>query len=79
MNKSGAQTTTKNAGVSRLERSGESPFVPTPRAARADDYVYTSSIYPIDEKGHAVTVDPLIGLAGPSTMEVQARPMFRES
>jgi len=76
MNKSGAQTTTKNAGVSRLERSGESPFVPTPRAARADDYVYTSSIYPIDEKGHAVTVDPLIGLAGPSTMEVQARRCF---
>ena len=65
-----------NTVVLKLERSGESPFVPAPSAVRASDYVYTSSIYPIDDKGHAVTVDPLIGAAGPSVIEVQTRRCF---
>ena len=41
----------------KLERFGTAPFAPAPRAARAGDYVFTSSIYPIDEAGHAVAVD----------------------
>lgn len=76
MNKPVDQSITQKLVVPKLERSGEAPFVPTPSAVRVGDYVYTSSIYPIDEKGHAVTVDPLIGLTGPSTMEVQARRCF---
>jgi 2-iminobutanoate/2-iminopropanoate deaminase len=35
--------------------------------------VFTSSIYPVDDSGHALTVDHLIGEAGPSLIEVQTR------
>ena len=56
-----------------LERIGSAPFAPAPRAVRAGDYVFTSSIYPIDEAGHAVSIDERLGEAGPSRMEVQAR------
>ena len=56
-----------------LERIGSAPFAPAPRAVRAGDYVFTSSIYPIDEAGHAVSIDEHLGEAGPSRMEVQAR------
>jgi enamine deaminase RidA (YjgF/YER057c/UK114 family) len=57
----------------KLGRFGAAPFAPAPRAVRAGDYVFTSSIYPIDEAGHAVAVDERLGEAGPSLMEVQAR------
>ncbi len=56
-----------------LQRIGAAPFAPAPRAVRAGDYVFTSSIYPIDDAGHALTVDERLGSAGPSAMEVQAR------
>lgn len=57
----------------KLERSGTSPFVPAPNACRAGDYVFTSSIYPIDASGHAITVDERLGEAGISLMEAQTR------
>jgi enamine deaminase RidA (YjgF/YER057c/UK114 family) len=57
----------------KLERIGQAPFAPAPKAVRAGDYIYTSSIYPIDDTGHALSVDERLGLAGPSLMEVQAR------
>src|SRR4051812_21505333 len=57
----------------KLERIGQAPFAPAPKAVRAGDYVYTSSIYPIDDVGHAVGIDERLGLAGPSLMEAQAR------
>jgi enamine deaminase RidA (YjgF/YER057c/UK114 family) len=63
----------KKAAAIELQRSGPAPFAPAPRAVRAGDYVFTSSIYPIDEAGHALTVDHLLGEAGPSLIEVQAR------
>ena len=56
-----------------LQRIGSAPFAPAPRAVRAGDYVFTSSIYPIDEAGHAVSIDEHLGEAGPSRMEAQAR------
>lgn len=62
-----------NSHVIMLERSGASAFVPAPRAVRAGDYVFTSTIYPIDSSGHAVTVDERLGEAGPSLMEAQTR------
>jgi len=37
------------------------------------DYVFTSSIYPIDSEGHAVGVDVALGEAGPSLIEMQTR------
>ncbi len=56
-----------------LERSGPAPYAPAPRAVKAGDYVYTSSIYPIDASGHAVAVDERLGEAGPSLIEAQTR------
>ena len=52
----------------KLERIGQAPFAPAPKAVRAGDYVFTSSIYPIDDAGHTVTVDERLGLAGPTLM-----------
>src|SRR5947207_950667 len=57
----------------KVERIGQAPFAPAPKAVRAGDYIYTSSIYPIDDAGHALSVDEGLGLAGPSLIEVQAR------
>jgi enamine deaminase RidA (YjgF/YER057c/UK114 family) len=62
-----------NSHVIMLERSGASAFVPAPRAVRAGDYVFTSTIYPIDSSGHAVTADERLGQAGPSLIEAQTR------
>jgi enamine deaminase RidA (YjgF/YER057c/UK114 family) len=62
-----------NSQVIVLERSGAAAFAPAPRAVRAGDYVFTSTIYPIDASGHAVAVDERLGEAGPSVMEVQTR------
>lgn len=57
----------------KLERSGMDPFAAAPRAVKAGDYVFTSSIYPADGAGFAVTNDTGRGATGPSLMEVQAR------
>jgi enamine deaminase RidA (YjgF/YER057c/UK114 family) len=40
---------------------------------RAGDYVFTSSIYPIDKAGHAIETDILLGEAGPSLIAAQTR------
>jgi 2-iminobutanoate/2-iminopropanoate deaminase len=57
----------------KLQKTGAASFVPAPRAVRAGDYVFTSSIYPIDDSGHAISVDALVGEAGPSLIAVQTR------
>jgi enamine deaminase RidA (YjgF/YER057c/UK114 family) len=62
-----------NSHVITLERSGPAAFAPAPRAVRAGDYVFTSTIYPIDSSGHAVTADERLGEAGPSVMGLQTR------
>src|SRR5580693_3947401 len=56
-----------------LTRSRPAPFAPTPRAVRAGEFIFTSSIYPIDDNGHAIQVDERLGEAGPSPIEVQTR------
>lgn len=56
-----------------LQRSPAMPFTPVPRAVRAGDYVFTSSVYPIDAAGHAIGVDEPLGEAGPSRIAVQTR------
>ena len=57
----------------KLQRIAASPFVPAPSAVRVGDYIFTSSIYPIDDSGHAVIGDAVLGEAGPSVITVQAR------
>lgn len=57
----------------RLQRSGPMPFAPAPRAVRAGDYIFTSSIYPVDEAGRALTVDELVGETGISLVGAQTR------
>lgn len=56
-----------------LQRSAPAQSVPAPRAVRAGDYIFTSSIYPIDKSGHAITVDALLGRTGPTLIAVQTR------
>src|ERR1700682_17976 len=62
-----------NAQAITLERSGPAAFVPAPRAVRAGDYVFTSTIYPIDSAGGAGTGGERLGQAGPSLIEAQTR------
>jgi enamine deaminase RidA (YjgF/YER057c/UK114 family) len=57
----------------QLKRSGAAPFAPAPRAVRAGDYIFTSSIYPIDKAGHVASADEALGEAGPSPIAVQTR------
>ena len=57
----------------QLQRTGSMTFAPGPRAVRAADYIFTSSIYPLDKFAHTVTVDHLLGETGPSLIEVQTR------
>ena len=56
-----------------LTRGDQSPFAPVPQAVRAGDYIVTSSIYPIDESGHALEVDERVGESGPSLTGIQTR------
>lgn len=60
----------------KLKRSGPMPFAPAPRAVRAGDYVFTSSIYPVDNAGHAIMTDERLGEAGPSLVAAQTRHCF---
>ncbi|HUI18198.1 MAG TPA: RidA family protein [Alphaproteobacteria bacterium] len=57
----------------RLKRAAAAPFIPAPRAVRAGDYIFTSSIYPVDRDGHAIAADERLGEAGPSAITLQTR------
>ena len=57
----------------KLQRSEPAQSVPAPCAVRAGDDVYTSSIYPIDKSGHAITVDALLGRMVRTLIAVQTR------
>src|SRR5262245_23358943 len=56
-----------------LKRFGTMPVVPVPRAVRAGDYIFTSSVYPVDESGRIVGLDAAQDEVRPSLMEIQAR------
>jgi enamine deaminase RidA (YjgF/YER057c/UK114 family) len=56
-----------------LKRFGTMPVVPVPRAVRAGDYIFTSSVYPVDESGRVVGLDAAQDEVRPSLMEIQAR------
>jgi enamine deaminase RidA (YjgF/YER057c/UK114 family) len=56
-----------------LKRYGTSPLVPVPAAVRAGDYVFTSSVYPVDKSGRVVGLDAAQDETRPSLMEVQTR------
>ena len=57
----------------QLRRLTPEPFLPFPRAVRAGDFIFTSSIYPIDLDGRAVMGDTWLGLAGDFVITVQTR------
>jgi len=48
-------------------------FAAAPKAVQAGDYVFTSSIYPVDERGQAISIDERIGESGPSLIAAQTR------
>jgi 2-iminobutanoate/2-iminopropanoate deaminase len=56
-----------------LKRFGTMPLVPVPRAVRAGDYIFTSSVYPVDEAGRVVGLSAAQDEVHPSLMEIQAR------
>src|SRR5262245_15390104 len=56
-----------------LHRGSSMAFAPGPRAVRAGDYVFTSSVYPVDSLGHAIALDEGRGDAGASLIAAQTR------
>ena len=56
-----------------LKRFASTPLVPVPRAVRAGDYVFTSSIYPVDDAGRVVGLDAARDETRPSLVEMQTR------
>src|SRR5260370_32939029 len=57
----------------KLQRLNAGRYVPFPRAVRVGGYIYTSSIYPIDDDGRVVAGRPWLGVAPPSPIAVQPR------
>ena len=57
----------------RLKRGDASPFMAVPNTVVAGDYLFTSSVYPIDQVGHAVSSDEALGEASPSIIAIQTR------
>lgn len=56
-----------------LRRSAPANLIPAPRVVQAGDYLFTSSIYPVDAEGQVVGVDERAGEAGPSSIAEQTR------
>jgi 2-iminobutanoate/2-iminopropanoate deaminase len=56
-----------------LQRLTAEDFLPFPRAVRVCDFIYTSSIYPIDDEGRVVAEKPWLGLAGLSEVAFQTQ------
>jgi enamine deaminase RidA (YjgF/YER057c/UK114 family) len=57
----------------KLHRIGRTKAAPVPESVRVGDFIYTSSIYPIDDSGHAITVDERLGETGPALISAQTR------
>jgi enamine deaminase RidA (YjgF/YER057c/UK114 family) len=57
----------------KLRHGAAMKFAPAPQAVQAGDYLFTSSIYPVDDEGHAIGVDDRLGEAGASLIAVQTR------
>ena len=56
-----------------IQRLSAAPHLPFPRAVRVGDYIYTSSIYPIDDEGRIVEERPWLGGAGEEAVAIQTR------
>jgi enamine deaminase RidA (YjgF/YER057c/UK114 family) len=61
------------SGKPAIRRLSGAPHLPFPRAVRVGDYVYTSSIYPIDDEGRIAEDKPWLGVAGSALIAGQAR------
>jgi enamine deaminase RidA (YjgF/YER057c/UK114 family) len=61
------------SGKPAIRRLSDAPHLPFPRGVRVGDYVYTSSIYPIDDEGRIAEDKPWLGVAGSAPIAVQAR------
>src|SRR5687767_9553577 len=57
----------------KLRHGTAARFVPAPRAVRAGDYLYASSICPVGDDGRAITTEEHLGEAGPSLIAAQTR------
>jgi enamine deaminase RidA (YjgF/YER057c/UK114 family) len=61
------------SGKPAIRRLSGAPHLPFARAVRVGDYVYTSSIYPIDDEGRIAEDKPWLGVAGSALIAGQAR------
>jgi 2-iminobutanoate/2-iminopropanoate deaminase len=59
--------------TNKLKRGAAASVQMVPGSVCVGDYVFTSSIYPVDGSGQAIGVDSRLGETGPSLMEVQTR------
>jgi enamine deaminase RidA (YjgF/YER057c/UK114 family) len=57
----------------KLKRLSVIDHLPFPKAVRVGDLIYTSSIYPIDDRGAVQPAKPWLGDAGPSVVATQTR------
>ena len=46
---------------------------PAPQSVSVGDFIYTSSIYPLDDNGHAIVVDERLGETGPALIAAQTK------
>jgi enamine deaminase RidA (YjgF/YER057c/UK114 family) len=56
-----------------LQRLSSAPHLPFPRAVRVGDFIYTSSIYPIDDEGRVAEGRPWLGVGGEEAVTIQTR------
>ena len=59
--------------TNKLKRGVAASIQVVPGSVCVGDYVFTSSIYPVDGAGQAIGVDSRLGETGPSLMEAQTR------
>jgi 2-iminobutanoate/2-iminopropanoate deaminase len=56
-----------------FRRLSPQPHLPFPRAVMVRDFIYTSSIYPLDQDGRVISGTPWLGDAGLSDIAVQTQ------
>ena len=55
----------------KIERSEISDFLPAPKITKVGDYLYTSTIYPMNSDEGVILSNPKMGQMGSSDIELQ--------
>ena len=57
----------------QIERSEKSEFLHTPKVVKVEDYLYSSTIFPIKADGKLISNKANLGQFAPSEIEVQTK------